>query len=59
METKSNQINPMIMEKKSNFRVRVMKYAWQLWRTTKQAWRVCMIKALSLQQRNKRVENLS
>ena len=30
METKSNQINPVNMEKKSNFRVRVMKYAWQL-----------------------------
>lgn len=36
------------MEKKSNFRVRVMKYAWQLWRATKQAWRICMIKAWQL-----------
>ncbi len=25
-----------------------MKYAWQLWRATKQAWRVCMIKAWEL-----------
>ena len=33
------------MEKKSNFRVKVMKYAWQLWRATKQAWKICMIKA--------------
>ncbi len=33
------------MEKKNNFRVRVMKYAWQLWRATKQAWRLCMLKA--------------
>lgn len=48
METMSNQINPESMEKKSNFRVRVMKYAWQLWRATKQAWRVCMIKAWEL-----------
>lgn len=36
------------MEKKENFRVRVMKYAWQLWRTTGQAWRLCMIKAWQL-----------
>ena len=36
------------MEKKSNFRVRVMKYAWQLWRATNQAWRLCMIKAWEL-----------
>ncbi len=36
------------MEKKNNFRVRVMKYAWQLWKATKQAWRICMIKAWQL-----------
>ncbi len=36
------------MEKKVNFRVRVMKYAWQLWRATKQLWRECMIKAWQL-----------
>lgn len=36
------------MEKKNNFRVRVMKYAWQLWKTTNQAWRLCMIKAWQL-----------
>lgn len=36
------------MEKKNNFRVRVMKYAWQLWRATKQTWRVCMLKAWQL-----------
>lgn len=36
------------MEKKNNFRVRVMKYAWQLFRATKQAWRICMIKAWQL-----------
>lgn len=36
------------MEKKNNFRARVMKYAWQLWRNTKQQWRVCMIKAWQL-----------
>ena len=36
------------MEKKTNFRVRVMKYAWQLRRTTNQAWRTCMLKAWQL-----------
>ena len=36
------------MEKKNNFRVRVMRYAWQLWRATKQAWRTCMLKAWQL-----------
>lgn len=36
------------MEKKNNFRVRVMKYAWQLWKTTNQVWRLCMIKAWQL-----------
>ena len=36
------------MEKKINFRARVMKYAWQLWRATKQQWRICMIKAWQL-----------
>lgn len=33
---------------KSNFRVRVMKYAWQIWRATKQQWRSCMLKAWQL-----------
>ncbi|MBD5239867.1 MAG: DUF2693 domain-containing protein [Bacteroidales bacterium] len=36
------------MEKKNNFRVRVMKYAWQLWKATKQQWRICMLKAWQL-----------
>lgn len=36
------------MEKKNNFRVRVMKYAWQLCKATRQAWRICMIKAWQL-----------
>lgn len=36
------------MEKKSKFRVKVMKYAWQFWRATKQDWKVCMIKAWEL-----------
>lgn len=36
------------MEKKVNFRVRVMKYAWQLFKTTNQAWKICMIKAWQL-----------
>ncbi len=36
------------MIKKSNFRVRVMKYAWHLWKVTRQTWRLCMIKAWQL-----------
>lgn len=36
------------MGKKSNFRARVMKYAWHLFRATKQAWRTCMLKAWQL-----------
>ena len=36
------------MEKKNNFRARVMKYAWQLWKVSEQAWRNCMIKAWQL-----------
>lgn len=36
------------MEKKQNFRAIVMKYAWQLWKTTRQLWRICMIKAWQL-----------
>lgn len=36
------------MEKKINFRARVMKYAWQLWHATRQQWRICMIKAWQL-----------
>lgn len=36
------------MENKTNFRVRVMRYAWQLWRATKQQWKICMIKAWQL-----------
>lgn len=31
-----------------NFRVRVMKYAWQLFKATGQAWKLCMIKAWQL-----------
>lgn len=36
------------MESKNSFRVRVMKYAHQLRRATKQAWRICMVKAWQL-----------
>ena len=36
------------MKSGKNFRSRVMKYAWQLWRATGQAWRICMIKAWRL-----------
>lgn len=36
------------MKKVTNFRVRVMKYANQLWKSSGQPWRVCMIKAWQL-----------
>lgn len=36
------------MENKSSFRVRVMKYAWQLWKATHECWQLCMIKAWQL-----------
>ena len=45
------------MEKKSNFRVRVMKYAWQLFRSTRQAWKVCMKKAWNLYRLAKAMRN--
>ncbi len=36
------------MEQKTNFRVRVMKYAHQLFKSTKKSWRYCMLKAWEL-----------
>lgn len=36
------------METKSNFRVKVMKYAHQLFRATGKNWRYCMLKAWEL-----------
>lgn len=36
------------METKKNFRMRVMKYAWQLFKATGEAWRSCMLKAWEL-----------
>lgn len=45
------------MEAKSNFRVRVMKYAWQLWKVTGETWRVCMIKAWQLYRLAKAMRN--
>lgn len=45
------------MEKKSNFRVRVMKYAWQLYKATEQTWRVCMKKAWHLYKLAKAMRN--
>lgn len=54
---KSNHLPPLIMEKKSNFRVRVMKYAWQLWKTTRQTWQLCMIKAWQLYRLAKAMRN--
>lgn len=37
-----------IIAMKSNFRTIVMKYAWQLYKTTGQIWRICLIKAWQL-----------
>lgn len=36
------------MTKTTSFRVRVMKYAWQLYKSTAQAWKLCMLKAWQL-----------
>lgn len=36
------------MKAKTNFRVRVMKYAWHLKRTTGQTWQLCLIKSWQL-----------
>ncbi len=36
------------MKTGKSFRVRVMKYAWQLFRATGNAWRLCMLKAWEL-----------
>lgn len=36
------------METKTNFRTRVMKYAWSLFKATKLMWRLCMIRAWEL-----------
>ncbi len=36
------------MATKNNFRARVMKYAWQIWKATKCKWRDCMLKAWQL-----------
>lgn len=36
------------METRTNFRVRVMKYAHQLLKATGKSWRYCMLKAWEL-----------
>lgn len=36
------------METKNNFRARVMKYAWQIFKATAQAWSLCLKKAWQL-----------
>lgn len=36
------------MKKKNNFRANVMKYAYQIWNSTRQNWSDCMKKAWSL-----------
>lgn len=33
------------MEKKDNFRKRVMKYAWQIWKNTRKSWSRCLMQA--------------
>lgn len=47
IKKKSNQ-KTEIMEKKSNFRVKVMKYAHQLHAITGKSWKYCMLKAWEL-----------
>ena len=47
INNKSNQ-KTGIMETKTNFRVRVMKYAHQLLKATGKSWRYCMLKAWEL-----------
>lgn len=46
-----------IMETKSNFRARVMKYAHHLLSTTKKSWRFCLLKAWELYRLAKRMRN--
>lgn len=45
------------MAYKINFRMRVMKYAWHLRKTTRLAWRICMIKAWELYRLSKSMRN--
>lgn len=45
------------METKSNFRVKVMKYAHQLWKATGKSWRYCMLKAWELYRLAKKMRN--
>lgn len=44
------------MEKKANFRVKVMKYAHQLFNTTGKSWKFCMLKAWELYRLAKRMK---
>ena len=48
MKTNATALNTTTNTAKTNFRARVMKYAWQLWRATQQEWRSCMLKAWEL-----------
>ena len=43
------------MERKNNFRARVMKMAWQIWKATAQSWSICMKKAWNLWRFTKRL----
>lgn len=45
------------METKTNFRVRVMKYAHQLLKATGNSWRFCMLKAWELYRLAKKMRN--
>lgn len=47
---KKQQVKPKteLMETRTNFRVRVMKYAHQLLKATGKSWRYCMLKAWEL-----------
>lgn len=45
------------MAKKTNFRARVMKHAYQIWLATRQTWSECMKKAWNIYRLAKRMRN--
>lgn len=47
------------MERKSNFRARVMKRAYQIWKATKKTWSECMRKAWELYRLEKAMRGMS
>lgn len=45
MNTNKTTSESKNMSNKQSFRVRVMKYAWQLFRVTKEGWNICLRRA--------------